>query len=362
VNLALLTTREFQIPLLHKTYDGSCPDVKFFPDIVRDLLQRHAAISGNQDPTLVFDKGNLSEETREKLLYSGIYFVAGIKAEVLPEVFATPIDQFQEALKMPGSKFYETAVELDGKSCKVVVSYSESFFTEQLAAVTATMTKCQNQLKDLQNHLLSWSGEKKPKGPRPTAAKIKERLKQILSTQFMEKVFSANFTENDGIFNLRYSVNREGLGNLTATHLGRTLLITNRQSWLPTEVISCYRDLANIEEAFKLMKNRDYLRWQPAFHWTDQKIKVHSLYCVLALLLATLARKMAWEAGMELSLPSLLDDLSGMKEVAILYPAPKGGKLKTHFTMNKMNPRQKKLAELFEIGEVLSRGSVSVPS
>ena len=101
------------------------------------------------------------------------------------------------------------------------------------------------------------------------------------------------------------------------------------------------------------MKNRDYLRWQPAFHWTDQKIKVHTLYCVLALLLATLARKMAWEAGHEMSLPVLLDDLSSMKEVALLYP-DHGGKLKAHFTMNKMSPRQKKLAELFGIGEILA--------
>ena len=54
------------------------------------------------------------------------------------------------------------------------------------------------------------------------------------------------------------------------------------------------------------MKNRDYLRWQPAFHWTDQKLEVHSFYCILALLLATLARKMACEAGVELSLHAIL--------------------------------------------------------
>ncbi len=103
------------------------------------------------------------------------------------------------------------------------------------------------------------------------------------------------------------------------------------------------------------MKNRDYLRWQPAFHWTDQKIKVHTFYCILALLLATLARKMAWEAGIETSLAGLLDDLSKMKEVALLYPDD-SGKLKAQFTMNRMSPRQKKLAELFGIGEILVGG------
>ena len=357
VNLALLTTRDFQIPLFHKAYEGNTPDIKFFPEVVRDLLSRHSTIFGHLgDPTLIFDKGNLSEATQEKLLYSGAYFVAGVKAEVFPDIFTTPIDQFLDALKMSGTKFYESTVELCGKSCKAVVSYSESFFTQQLASLTATMTKCQEKLKDLHNHLLAWSGEKKPKGTRPTKAYVKEKLKHILSDQHMESLFKISLVElGGGLPFMRYSVDRQELNRITSTRLGRTLLVTNRQNWSPIDVISAYRDLANVEEAFKHMKNRDYLRWQPAFHWTDQKIRVHTLCCVLALLLATLARKIAWEAGHEVSLPVLLDDLSAMKEVALLYP-DNGGKLKACFTMNKMTPRQKKFAELFGIGEILAAG------
>jgi len=272
---------------------------------------------------------------------------------VLPELFMWPIDQFQEALKMPGTKFYETLVEVDGKNCKAVVSYSESFFTQQLAVLTAAMVKCQDQLKDLQNDLLRWSDSKKPKGPRPKKAEVKDRLKQILSTQHMKDIFSVDLREIDGTIYLRYAVNKVELDRLTATRLGRTLLLTNRTKWLATEVITCYHDLAHIEDAFKTMKNRDYLRWQPAFHWTDQKIKVHTLYCVLALLLAALARKIAWEAGHEMSLPAFLKEVSSMKEVALLYQ-PSKSKSKTQFTMNKMSPRQKKLAELFGIEEILA--------
>jgi hypothetical protein len=64
---------------------------------------------------------------------------------------------------------------------------------------------------------------------------------------------------------------------------------------------------------------------------------------------------MAWEAGVELTMPALLDELSSMKEIALLYP-DKTGKLKACFTMNKMSPRQKKLADLFDIAEVLAAG------
>ena len=356
INLALLTTRDFQIPLFHKAYEGNTPDIKFFPEVVREFLGRHSALFGHLgDATLVFDKGNLSEETMEKLLYSGVYFVAGMKAEVLPEIFNLPIDRFETALKIPGTKFYEAIVELCGKSCKAVVSYSESFFTQQLTSLTATMRKCQDKLKDLQNSLLAWTEEKKPKSPRPTKAGVQEKLKNILSEQHMDRMFAVTLEMRGGLLYLRYSVNREELDRLTSTRLGRTLLITNRKNWISPEIISTYRDLVNIEEAFKHMKNRDYLRWQPQFHWTDQKIKVHTLYCVLALLLATLARKIAWEAGHELSLVALLDELSAMKEVALLYP-DKGNKLKAQFTMNKMTSRQKKLADLFGIGEILSAG------
>ena len=60
INLALLTTRDFQIPLFHTIYQGNIPDVKFFPDVTRDLLKRHAAIFGPlKKSMLVFDRDNL---------------------------------------------------------------------------------------------------------------------------------------------------------------------------------------------------------------------------------------------------------------------------------------------------------------
>lgn len=355
INLALVATKDFQIPLFHKCYDGSIPDVGFFPEVVRDLLGRHAALFGaSTDATLVFDKGNLSEETMEKLLYSQFSFVAGIKADVLPEIFSAPLEKFHEALQMPGTRFYEEDVEICGKRCKAVVSYSESFFTQQLASLTTIMAKTQDKLKDLQTYLLAWAGEKKPKGRRPTIASVKDSIKKILSHQYMEKVFTVSLEEHQGLPVLRYCSNRKELERLSSTHFGRTLLITNRLNWLSAEVIATYRDLAHVEDVFRQMKNRDYLRWQPAFHWTDQKIKVHTLYCVLALLLATLARKVAHEGGIELSLTTLLDDLSAIKEVALLYPVQ--GKLKAIFTLSKMTPRQKKIGDIFEMSEILRAG------
>ena len=84
---------------------------------------------------------------------------------------------------------------------------------------------------------------------------------------------------------------------------------------------------------------------------TKRKIKAHALYCVLALLLATLDRKVAWENGEKLSLPTLLDELSSIKEVALLYQSKE--KLIPKLNMSKMSSRQKWLPEIFKIGELL---------
>jgi len=58
--------------------------------------------------------------------------------------------------------------------------------------------------------------------------------------------------------------------------------------------------------------------------------------------------------GHDISLPALLDDLSAIKEVALLYKAEKG--VKARFTVNTMTARQKKLADLFKIGEIVAQG------
>lgn len=186
-------------------------------------------------------------------------------------------------------------------------------------------------------------------------ASTRTSIKTILAAQHMDEIFTIDLRDYDKLPVLKYSVNQKNFEEIVKRRLGRTLLISNRIKWLPVEIIRSYRSLSNVEEAFKYMKNRDYLRWQPSFHWTDQKIEVHTLYCVLALLFATLARKIAVENGHDLSLIKLLDELSSIKEVALLYKNEKNG-VGAKFTVSSMKPRQKKLAELFKINEIMAQG------
>lgn len=75
-----------------------------------------------------------------------------------------------------------------------------------------------------------------------------------------------------------------------------------------------------VEDAFKSMKDPHFLSWSPMFHWTDQKIRVHAFYCVLALTLCSLLRRELHALGIDLSIPAVLETLPNIHEVALVYP------------------------------------------
>jgi hypothetical protein len=72
-------------------------------------------------------------------------------------------------------------------------------------------------------------------------------------------------------------------------------------------------------------------------------------------LVASLARKVAFESGVNLTLPALLKELSAIRGVAVIYPPGTLAHPKDHITLSHMSTRQKKLAQALEIGETLGQ-------
>jgi len=353
IGLALLVSRDFQVPLFHRTYPGNVPDVSLFPELSKELLARYETFAGKRrDATLVFDKGNVTDDAMEQLVVSQTPFVAALSANRHPDLLATPLDQFQDLPEFPGTRAFTIQAEVWGKLCQVVVAYTESFFAQQLAGVTQNLVKVQKKLLDQEKGLCKWR-KGKCRGKKPTVRGVKKSVQRILSPQFMKDLFHTSVEEEGGLPRLQYAVDHEALEKLTDERLGRTLLVTDHLDWDPHKVVETYRSLADIEDTFKNMKNLHFLHWQPAYHWTNQKLRVHTFYCVLALLLASLARKVAHQIGVDLSLHALLKELTAIREVAVIYPQGTLAHRKDHLTLSRMNPRQRKLAVAFDIASLL---------
>jgi transposase len=359
IGLALLVADPFQIPLLHRTYPGDVPDVRLFPELGRELLARYRKVTGRKagQATLVFDKGNVCDDAMETLVVDRTPFVAALAANRCPELLATPLDRMQTLADLPGCRAASATDVFWGADCRAVVVYTESFFTQQLNGVTQNLVRCQKKLLDQSRTLEKWHAGK-GRGKKPTVAGVRKSVQRILAPQFMKELIPVEIkpAPDTAIPRLTYRVDHAALQRLSDQRLGRNVLVTNRPDSDAATVVRTYRQLTAIEDTFKAMKNVDFLRWQPGWHWTNQKLRVHGFYCVLALLLASLARKVAFAAGLDLSLHALLAELTAIREVAVIYPPGTLAHRRDHITLSRMSARQRKLAQALQIGEILRHG------
>src|SRR5437773_1878341 len=82
---------------------------------------------------------------------------------------------------------------------------------------------------------------------------------------------------------------------------------------------AAYRSQNGVESGFRQMKDPHAVSFGPMHHWTEQKIRVHVFYCVLALTVAHLMRRQAEQAGLHMSVRELLDTLAGIQESVLLF-------------------------------------------
>lgn len=353
VGLALLVSKDFQIPLFHKTYQGNQSDRGLFPEMSKEIVDwEKKLLKSAQETTLVFDKGNISEDAMERLMVAEQHFVCAVPKNTDTELFKTDLEKFSNIPALPGTKAHSVFVEIWSKKLKAVLAYSESFFMSELSELTATLRKCEQQLNDLEKWLKK--GPSRPHDIRYySIADAQKKVDSILSKPYTKEIIQVTIKSIGKTSHIEYSIDQKKLNLIVKTCLGRTLIFSSRLEWNEEEIISAYRSQNSIEEMFKLMKNRDYLHWQPSFHWTDHKIKIHSLYCVLALLMATLAHKTAVENGIDTTLLQMLDELQDIREVALI-PTGKGlSKVENKIVLSRMSSKQKRLSEALEIQKIL---------
>jgi transposase len=83
---------------------------------------------------------------------------------------------------------------------------------------------------------------------------------------------------------------------------GKRMLITDRHDWSDEEIVLAYRGQSQAEGTFRQLKDTEHLAVRPQYHWTDQKVHVHTFICLLGLLLARVieyeARRLGYRQGL----------------------------------------------------------------
>lgn len=342
VGLALMVTTDFNIPLFHTVYPGNRNDAKEFQSITDELLARRTALQAAcETMTLVYDKGNNSKTNQAAVDASPLHFVGSLKANQVPELLEIALTDYEEIPGYPGLLAYRIQREVLGHRRTVVVTYNEALYLGQLQGELVRLRKLQERLQHIQ----------RPGNPGRRAASV-AALQQRVATAIKKagppvrdwvQTRIAEGAKDTDPPTFTYRIDHEALMRWGQTHWGKTILFTDQEDWSTTQIVAAYRDAWHVEDTFRDMKQAPWLHWQPQFHWTDQKIRVHGFICVLAVTLAHLLRRECAAAGIDLSLPTLLKDLTTIQEVLWMYPGP--SPRDPQLVLTDRTPRQQQLLD-----------------
>jgi len=353
VGLALLVSADFHVPLFHRTYPGNQTDAPTFSSLIAELVTRYRQITdGSQHITIIFDKGNNSHDNLQAIEDSPYHFIGSLVPTQHPDLLAIPATMFRSLDEegLPGVRVHRCHREVFHAQRTVLVTYNENLFVAQSRTLLREIAKRQQLLRQLQ-HQLRRHREGQVRGPnRPTLQGTSNKVQGWLKARHMKELFQVEITESEGFPRLSYRFDNRAWERLQTTLLGKTILFTDNDQWTDVEIIRGYRSQHHVETAFRRMKDCHHISVRPQYHWTDQKIEVHVFCCVLALMLSSLLRRELYRKGIDRSIPDLLDELSKIREVGVVYPPSGKSKMPTiQITLSQMSDEQRALYEALDL-------------
>jgi len=357
VGLALMVSWDFHIPLFSRVYEGNQPDSVTFSKVLDDLVARYQMFKERcQRVTLVFDKGNNSEENMEALDGSPYHIIGSLVPTQHQDLLDVPTKRFRrlEGPLFEGLRVFRTEKEVFGQKRIVLVTRSQALHRGQVRGIRQHLNKKIRALRDLQrrvkrSHRPGWRGK-------PFTRKgLEKQLEALTSGQYIREFLWARVTEKKGRLAVAFGTDHEAYLQLKSRVLGKRVLFTTNPDLTDDEIVFGYRGQHHVERAFRDMKDPCFIRFSPAFHRTDPMIRVHAFHCVLALTLLSLLHRQVVTAGIEISQRRLLRELTRIKEITNYYAAHSGeaaglgGRPRAERTLTRLSPQQEELFRKLEL-------------
>ncbi|GAB6172354.1 IS1634 family transposase [Paradesulfitobacterium aromaticivorans] len=255
VMIGILMSRD-GMPIAHQIFPGNTPDTEAFMEAIKDLKYRFNI----QRVIVVGDRGMMGKRTLELLEELGLQYILGVRMRNIksaPEIIQDPTP-FEIVEKKDNLKVKEVAI--NGNRYVVCLNEEEA---------------------------------KRDKAVREQVAdKLRERLK---SGNIKDLIGNSEYRRYIKADDTNASIDEKKLEQ-AALFDGLYILQTN--TTLPTtEVATAYRDLWQIERAFRNLKSTLDLR--PMYHWTERRISGHITLCFLALVMQIKFQKLLEESNSE---------------------------------------------------------------
>ena len=378
VGLALVVTQQDKIPLFHLTYEGNMNDSKVFNNIVYKLKNRMEKLKLQPNAhTIVFDRGNNSKQNMVLVKEAQFHYVGALTPHHHKSLVADALKYFILLNDSNERQIYRDNRTIWDEERTIVVYISEKLKSGQIRGIRQTLEKKEKKLRNLQGALAS------PKRKHYERSALEAKILNILRGQHVRQLIQwtlksdgeiletmwiafFNLASSSGkcsweiiliaflteIYNKQYHldfvIDKDKL-QVIEEQCGLRILMTDHSTWNNEKIINAYEGQAEVELAFKNMKNPYHLTFKPQFHWTDQKIIVHYFICIIGYLLSALLwRQAKMKIGFNGTLDTLLDTLNRVRLGTILEEAKKG-RTKAVYKVEVMEDDEKQLMEAYDL-------------
>jgi transposase len=341
VGLALVVTRQDKIPLFHLTYEGNMQDAKVFKEIAGKLKNRIEHLKLNiADHTIVFDRGNNSKQNLA--LIKEFHYVGALTPYHHKSLIEDALNNFDSI--NDDTPIYRDKRVIWGEERTVIVYVSEKLKAGQIRGTYQILEKKEQELKELQRILLNAKSKKYER------AELEAKIINLLKAPLIKQLIQWSLEEiSKGSYHLQFVIDQDKLQEIEE-HAGLRIIMTDHHDWDSEKIIKTYQGQAEIEQAFKNLKNPYHLTLKPQFHWTDQKIVVHYFICMLGYLLSTLIwREVKTKTSFNGTLDTLLDMLNNIRLATLLEDTKKRGRIKASYKLEEMASEEKQIMEALNI-------------
>ena len=305
--IGLLVTDE-GIPIAHEVFEGDKPDKATVVKAIDDLKKRFNL----KKVIFVADRGMVSQTTLDYIKDNRYSYIVTLKKRRLNEA-KEAIEATLDDLEEKRIIYEEKNIEKENKKKK-----KEPLFSEYRSKDGPRYLVCLNPEKKKDDEIYRVSriekGKRKLEKIKRSVetGKLKDREKILKKAALAldrtnRKYFNYSSPE-DGRFS--YSLIRETLKEEERLD-GIFIIKSTAYDLSPEELIRQYKNLAQVERAFKEIK--DFLHIRPIRHHRDRRVKAHVFICVLSYLLEKILEKRTSKAHLDMTARESLDKLDDIR-------------------------------------------------
>jgi transposase len=296
-------------PIAHHVWAGNRVDHSTVSEAIRDLHKRF----GFNRLVFVGDRGMVTDDNVEAIIAEKNGYLVGVKrrrnqklAKWLAAVdeakwISCPVGiTAQERTNPPRTRAQEIPSGVDGM--RVIIVDSDERRTYEQDMRKRSMERTRQDLQKLQERVAA--------GKLKQAEKIGAAAERALQRNHGYRYYS--WEVHQGSF--RYFENAKGLKREKGIE-GRYVIATSETALSVLEVVAIYKELSDVEQGFRQLK--DVLAVRPIYHQSETRIKAHIFVAALALLVQRLLHRRLEQAGIDFSPERAMQALSTVRLVTL---------------------------------------------